>query len=90
MFDNLTGTFVETKETETGNRFSHQAQFYGRRLWLQIEPKFPARFENTLMARFSTALLSYHPGLSFERFKELGGSSIALRHMVRDQAVEVI
>jgi hypothetical protein len=87
MFDTLTSTYVRAQNVD--GRKDHSRQFAGKRLWLQLEPNFPAHYADTVQAKFSAALLSWAPGLGFEQYKAKGGSVTALRYMVRDEAVLV-
>lgn len=95
FYDNLTGAEIVAVQLEPvaeGQRpayANHKEQFIGRQFYMTGVPAFPAHFEGLAMATRTVDILTASPGIGFENFRKLKGSTVALRYMIADGSVEV-
>lgn len=68
---------------------TYHQEFVGTRLYPQFVPQFLRR--NAKSGKESFKIIESHPGISYERYLELGGSSNRLRRMVNKEcAVDAV
>lgn len=69
---------------------ARNSEFTGRKLYLRWQPEWRNVERAQIRGATTVYLLSQHPGIKYETYKAMGGSTMALRRAVKQEAVNAI